>query len=99
MASNCPECGNALFKTKRMHLSWLDVLVALAISSVVLIAFAEMTQIVHFEGRGGSRVFTYILLAVIGSIGWIFSKKVKKERFEVESCVRCTYKKTTRVSE
>lgn len=91
MPHHCPECGNALFTTKRMQLNWLDVLIALVLSVILLILLFNLMQAAHVRGRGNG----YILLGVIGAIGWLFSRHVRKTRFEVKSCVRCPYQNTT----
>ncbi len=93
----CPKCGNELFKTERINFAWFDVFIALTISLIAFFCLFEMLKTFEFQGSGRGKLLVYLILGVVGLVGWIFSKKVKKEKLEIESCTRCDYKKTSRV--
>lgn len=76
-----------------MTLAWDSVLLALVPSVAILwLLYFEMTTQPTHSRAGG-----YLLLGGIGLVGYIFTKYVKKERYQVESCTRCDYRHVSKL--
>ena len=68
-----------------MFLSWIDVLGALVVSSILFSILIVFIPTAH--GKAGG----YLILGVVGLVGLIFSKFVKKEIFRIETCNNCEF--------
>jgi hypothetical protein len=94
----CPVCNQSIYKTQRITLNWIDVFVGLIIAFVVIYGFARLLMTIHLIGSGSGKLLLYVSLGVIGLVGWLFSNKVRKKYFEVESCTRCDFQAITQVN-
>lgn len=94
----CPACNQPIYKTKRIALNWVDVFVGLVIALVVIYGFVRLLMTVHLTGSGSGKFLLYVSLGVIGLVGWLFSKKVRKKYFEVKSCTRCDFQTISEVN-